>query len=100
MDCTHIIMENSPTDIDVKALYNLILRLDTVEEIHDFHCWSLSGGKNVMTCHIRTNFGEKATRQINKLCEMRQFGIYHTTIQVEKEKRGANKISCDHLAQK
>lgn len=61
-------MENTPEEIDVLDLYNQILRLKTVEEVHDFHVWALAGSKYVMTCHIRSNFGERAINQINKLC--------------------------------
>jgi len=80
MDCLHIIMENAPTEIDVKELYNEILRLKTVEEVHDFHCWSLSGGKHIMTCHVRSNFGERAQKDINRICSKNSYGIFHTTI--------------------
>jgi cation diffusion facilitator family transporter len=94
MDCIDIIMENTPKEIDVKDLYNRILRLKTVEEVHDFHCWALAGNKFIMTCHIRSNFGERAIVQINKICESQEFGIYHTTIQVETENRGAHFNTC------
>jgi zinc transporter 2 len=73
LDCTSIIMENTPTDIDVKELYNRILRLKTVEELHDFHCWALAGNKFVMTCHIRSNFGERAIRDINRIANSEDF---------------------------
>ena len=96
MDCVHIVMENTPTEIDVTELYNSIQRLKTVEEIHDFHCSSLAGGKYVMTCHVRSNFGERAVRHINKVCRDPAFGVYHTTVQVEKENRGADELTCNH----
>lgn len=97
LECVHIIMENSPEAIDVHELYNEIARLKTVEEIHDFHCWALAGDKFIMTCHIRSNFGERAVRQINRICKQSQYRVYHTTVQVEKEDRKAEKIKCDHL---
>ena len=90
-------MEHTPTEINVKKLYNAILKLDTVEEIHDFHVWNLAGGKIVLTCHLRSNFGDKVTRQINKICATHKFGIFHTTIQIEKENREAKSICCEHL---
>ena len=96
MECTHILMEASPGDIDVGELYNKIARLNTVEEIHDFHCWTLGGGKHVMSCHIRSQFGDRVLHDINRICKHKHFGIYHTTIQVEREKRHAQAISCDH----
>ena len=62
-------MEASPGDIDTKELYNNILKLDTVEEVHDFHCWSLAGGKYVLTCHVRSSWGEKAIDDITQMTE-------------------------------
>jgi len=50
-------------------LYNDILNLKTVEEVHDFHCWSLAGGKYMLTMHIRSAFGEIAIDDINKICK-------------------------------
>ena len=38
-DCIKMIMEESPDEIDTIGLYNEILQIKTVQEIHDFHCW-------------------------------------------------------------
>ena len=38
-ECVKIILEKTPDEIDSRALYNDILALKSVEEIHDFHCW-------------------------------------------------------------
>lgn len=38
-DCIKMIMEESPDEINTLNLYNEILRIKTVQEIHDFHCW-------------------------------------------------------------
>lgn len=97
-DCIKIVMEATPTEIDVEQLYNDILKLKTVEEVHDFHCWSLAGGKYVMTCHIRSGFGDEVIRDINRICKGTQYGIFHSTIQVENEKRDGRGISCTHLS--
>ena len=91
-----IILEYSPNDVDVKALYNEILKLKTVEEVHDFHCWSLAGGKHMLTCHVRSNFHDKVIRDINRICMKDEYGVFHTTIQVERDRRDAHVISCDH----
>jgi zinc transporter 2 len=79
-DCMRIIMEATPTDIPVADLYNSILKLETVEEIIDFHCWSLAGGKYVMSCHVRSNYHDEVVTAIDNLCKSPQWGIYHTTI--------------------
>lgn len=96
-DCMSIIMEFSPSEVDTKELYNEILELNTVQEIHDFHCWSLAGDKHVMTCHVRSAYQEKVIKDINKICK--NFGIYHITIQVEKEQpEGQRGLKCDFLS--
>ena len=96
-DCIRIIMEASPNEIDTQELYHTILKLDSVEEIHDFHCWALAGGKYCLTCHIRSSNNEKVIRDINRICRSDDYGIFHTTIQVEKDKRDAHVITCDHI---
>jgi Co/Zn/Cd efflux system component len=98
IDCVKIVMEATPSEIDTKGLYNDILRLQTVEELHDFHCWTLAGGKYILTCHVRSDFGDKVVRDINRICKSKQYGIFHTTIQVEGDRRDAHVMSCDHLA--
>ena len=72
-DCVKIFMEGTPNEIDVAKLYNDILELKYVEEIHDFHCWSLGGGKYVLTCHIRSAYSESAIKAINILCRREEF---------------------------
>lgn len=87
-DCVKVFMEATPDEIDVENLYNQLLEIKYVEEIHDFHCWSLGGGKYVMTCHIRSAFPELALKAMNIVCRKPEFGVYHTTIQVEGERKG------------
>jgi cation diffusion facilitator family transporter len=64
-ECVNIIMEGSPEEFDTIELYNKILKLEKVDEIHDFHCWCLAGGKFIMTCHIRSDFSEEVIMEIN-----------------------------------
>lgn len=79
-DCINIILEKTPTEIDSRALYNDILGLKCIEEIHDFHCWQLSSDKYVLTCHIRSRHGEKAIKAVNEVCQQGEYGIYHVTV--------------------
>lgn len=38
-DCIKMIMEESPGEINTLDLYNELLAIVSVQEIHDFHCW-------------------------------------------------------------
>jgi hypothetical protein len=50
----------------------------------------------MMTCHVRSKFTDKVMRDINRICKSDKYGIYHTTIQVEKENKEGESICCDH----
>ena len=93
-DCCRIVMEESPTDIDVVELYNELLAVKTVQEIHDFHCWQLAGGKYTATMHVRSRYTEKVVSDINKVASKSEYGIYHVTVQVEPETDNSHGISC------
>jgi cation diffusion facilitator family transporter len=47
-----ILMEGTPTDIRTDFIREDILKIKGVAGIDDFHCWTLSGGKNMLTAHI------------------------------------------------
>ena len=80
----NILLESTPDDVDAVEIYNSMLRLHCVAEIHDFHVWALSSGKNSLTAHVRC-YGKKSVclNTINLLL-IEEFKIYHSTIQVEK----------------
>ena len=46
-------MEQEPANVNSEKIRESILKLEEVESIGDLHVWTLSGGKNMMTCHIK-----------------------------------------------
>ena len=85
-DCMRMLMESSPTDIEVVKVYNAIQEMPGVCEVHDFHLWSLSDEKPILTAHIVSN--ENPSSILYQVTEMlqRDFEIYLSTIQVEPMK--------------
>lgn len=53
-DCISVLMEATPKTIDVVSCFEDVLNIEEIEEIHDFHIWSLSAGKLSMSAHIRS----------------------------------------------
>ena len=51
-ECYSILIEAKPPDIRVDYIREDILGIKGVSKIDDFHCWSIAGGKNVLTAHI------------------------------------------------
>lgn len=78
-DCINVILEGSPADFDVEKIYNAIADLKDVDEIHDFHLWSISVGKYALSTHVKSDKPLKVLSQITDLCR-RNFDLYHTTV--------------------
>ena len=58
-----------------------------VQAIDDFHCWSISGGKNMLTAHIRLCDEDEELEE--------RTGAYHKS-QVRRVHREAGRILNQH----
>ena len=57
-----------------------------VQEIHDFHLWSLSDEKPIFTAHVVVRGNPHfALYTITKLLQL-EFNIFHSTLQIEPAK--------------
>jgi cobalt-zinc-cadmium efflux system protein len=74
-----------PSGIDLDKLKTFLLGLPGVVGINDLHVWSLSTTEMALTCHLLMpdghpdDFTEQVAHEIEE-----QFGIGHSTIQIEK----------------
>jgi cobalt-zinc-cadmium efflux system protein len=86
-DTVNVLMEGTPSDIDVGAIGKEITGTRLVTGLHDLHVWALSSDEVALSCHIvidDTSLGnaEHVVRDLeSRLCD--RFAIGHTTIQVE-----------------
>ncbi|KRW99793.1 hypothetical protein PPERSA_07870 [Pseudocohnilembus persalinus] len=80
-ECILILMEASPTSINVVGIENDLINLDGVQELHDLHVWAISPSKFSLSVHIRTNNPSKTLVEATKICKKHK--IYHRTIQIE-----------------
>lgn len=54
-DCIKILMEGTPSEINIEKLTEELEDVPGVEEVHDVHVWSLSVGKLAMSAHIESD---------------------------------------------
>jgi cobalt-zinc-cadmium efflux system protein len=83
---THVLLEGTPTEIDVPRLKSeLVDSVPEVDDVHHVHVWTLASGKLVMTlhAHVRDDVDtEQVLRRIVSICHER-FGVTHVTVQIE-----------------
>ncbi len=75
-----------PENIDIKSVFDYLMSIGGVKEIHDLHIWSLSTSQVALTVHIVVKsdyvFDNDVLKNINIYLHDK-FEISHSTIQIE-----------------
>jgi cobalt-zinc-cadmium efflux system protein len=95
--CT-VLLEGTPTGMDMPALIAAIKSVGGVLDVHDLHVWMVGPGVVACSCHILVaeqsiREGQQVLRAVVQDIEHR-FHITHTTVQVEVEGCDANDMYC------
>jgi cobalt-zinc-cadmium efflux system protein len=87
-DSMNVLLEGVPSHIDVSALERRIVELEGVKGVHDLHVWCITPTKMCcMSGHVVMKKGTNRKKLIATLINIlkEEFGIDHTTIQLEDE---------------
>jgi cobalt-zinc-cadmium efflux system protein len=83
-----IFLQGTPDHIKPDAIHERIMGIPGVDGVHGLHVWSVSSSEVFLSCHVCLggNDGTDADALIRAVNEMlaAEFGITHTTIQVER----------------
>ena len=85
-DSLNILLEGVPADVDLEKIRAALAALPGVDSQHDLHVWALTSGKSSLTVHLVSMLADPIALTIaaRDLLE-EQFGLHHTTVQVERE---------------
>ena len=92
-EAVHILLEASPKHADAHKVAACINAIGSVKDVHDMHIWSLCSNYLALSTHV--SIAEDASRSSHELRQeindklQTQFGIFHTTIQIEQ-------VGCPH----
>jgi cobalt-zinc-cadmium efflux system protein len=83
----HILMEGTPSHLDLRRLCQRLEQEKGVTGVHDIHAWSITSGYEALSVHVTVdpvlwpNHGDilQCLREIAS----REFGLNHVTIQLE-----------------
>jgi len=85
-DAINVLLEGTPSDVDIPALRSSIAALRGVADVHDLHVWALTSGMNAMSVHAVLDAGaehDDVLARVHKHC-LQQFKISHVTVQTER----------------
>jgi cobalt-zinc-cadmium efflux system protein len=82
-----VLMESAPADIDVEGVGRTICTEEGVRSVHDLHVWTVTSGFGAIAAHVVVAEGadRDLIRRRLELNLREQFGIEHTTLQMEEE---------------
>src|SRR5438034_4322926 len=83
----NVLLEGTPTHLDLAEIEAAIVRVPGVRRVHDLHVWTLTSGREAMSAHVVVGDlrdGERLIEALHAVLHTR-FGIDHTTIQLEME---------------
>jgi cobalt-zinc-cadmium efflux system protein len=83
----NVLLEGTPTHLDLGEIEAAIRRVPGVRRVHDLHVWTLTSGREAMSAHVvveDVGASDRLLRELHAVLHAR-FGIDHTTIQLETE---------------
>ncbi|MFJ5622589.1 hypothetical protein ACIQD3_07525 [Peribacillus loiseleuriae] len=77
----HILMEWTPSQVDVKEVKSVLLKIAHVRDVHDLRIWSIMSGYISLSCHIANDKTVGHDTVLHEAQELlhNQFSIEHST---------------------
>jgi cobalt-zinc-cadmium efflux system protein len=84
-EAVNVLLEGTPSHINIAAVREAILAIDGVVGVHDLHVWSITSGRDALSAHVVCNCEDYSKTYVEIIRQRlrAQFGIGHLTIQLE-----------------
>ncbi len=84
-ESVNVLLEGTPSHINLTAIEQAILQHENVRNVHDLHVWTITSGMEALSVHIVHHERVEATNLLKKIRKNLhdEFGIDHLTIQME-----------------
>jgi len=87
-DSVNILMQSTPTGLDLKLIQQEILKIDGVKDIHHLHVWQINENDVHLEAHINSTKDIRISESCNLMHNIEkllltEFHINHVTLQLE-----------------
>lgn len=93
-----IILQGSPSKLDIDELENILLTMINVDSVHDLHAWTIDGEFNILTIHVVLKEDISLEKQQKLKIDIREsmlrLGVQHCTIEFELQDEDCEMDNC------
>ena len=84
-DAVNVLLEGTPSHINVTAVGEAMRQVPGVREVHDLHIWTITSNRHAVTAHVVIDRPGESYRILRELRDMlaERFALTHSTIQLE-----------------
>jgi cobalt-zinc-cadmium efflux system protein len=84
-ESVNILLEGTPSHINIRALVEAMHGVEGVTDVHDLHVWTITSGKEALSAHVTIEPGASHPDTLEALQEQLRsmFNIGHLTLQLE-----------------
>jgi len=84
-ESVNILLEGTPSHINIRALIESMHEVSGVADVHDLHVWTISSGKEALSAHVTIEAGASHRETLEALQKRLKsvFNIGHVTLQLE-----------------
>ena len=84
LESINILLNGVPQDVDIQKLYDDLINVPCIDNVHDLHVWAITSGHNSLTAHIVVSDLDDPSKVINDAKSVaRLHKIEHTNFQIE-----------------
>ncbi|MGH3936631.1 MAG: cation diffusion facilitator family transporter [Pseudonocardiaceae bacterium] len=96
----HVLLEGVPRGVDAAEVHRVLCAVPGVRAVHDLHLWTITSGRHAVSAHLVVDevqsvcCGETSVLDAAAIQLGRQFGLTHSTLQVEHDDHASHEHTC------
>jgi cobalt-zinc-cadmium efflux system protein len=99
-EAAHVLLEGTPRGVDTAEVDRVLRAVPGVRDVHDLHLWTITSGRHAVSAHLvveearSLRCGDASVLDAAAMALRIQFGLTHSTLQVEHAGHAGHEHTC------
>lgn len=96
----HVLLEGVPPELDAAEVDRVLRAVPGVRDVHDLHLWTITSGRHAASAHLvvdetrDAHCGDASVLDAAAVALRTEFGLAHSTLQVEHRDHAGHEHTC------